>query len=81
MQFTDLSTGDINLTRYTELMINLGYASRYCEVTGSKTAPLVVEAESNYRDGDATSADGIAWVRDSLCFPVAQGSFEDNMGA
>jgi hypothetical protein len=48
---------------------------------GTETAPLVVEAESNYRDGDATSTDGIIWVNDNLCFPVAEGSFEDNMGA
>ena len=45
------------------------------------TAPLVVEAESAYRDLDATSADGIRFVRDNLCFNVAAGSFEDGMGA
>ncbi len=81
MQFTDLATGDLNMTRYAETMLRIGYAKRYCEVMGRESAPLVVEAESNYRDGDATSADGIAWVRDNLCFPVAQGSFEDAMGA
>ena len=81
MQFTDLATGDLNMTRYAEIMLRIGYASRYCDVMGTETAPLVVEAESNYRDGDATSADGIAWVRDNLCFPVAEGSFEDAMGA
>lgn len=81
MQFTDLGTGEINLTRYVETMIRIGYPQRYCQIMGSETAPLVVEAESNYRDGDATSAHGIAWVRDHLCFPVAQGSFEDAMGA
>jgi len=46
----------------------------------TKTAPLVVEAESAYRDLDAASANGIAFVRDSLCFPLAQGSFEEGMG-
>jgi len=40
-----------------------------------------VEAESAYRELDATSANGIAYVRDQLCFPVAEGSFEDGMGA
>ena len=40
-----------------------------------------VEAESNYRDGDATSADGIKYVQEHLCFPVQEGSFEDAMGA
>ena len=44
-------------------------------------AALVVEAESAYRDLDATSASGIGYVRDNLCFPVAGGSFEDGMGA
>jgi hypothetical protein len=48
---------------------------------GTKTAPLVVEAESAYRDLDATSANGIEYVRDHLCFPLAAGSFEDGMGA
>jgi hypothetical protein len=48
---------------------------------GTKTAPLVVEAESAYRDLDATSANGIRFVRDNLCFPVAAGSFEEGMGA
>ena len=81
MQFTDLGTGDLNLTRYAEIMMQIGYPQRYCKVMGRKTAPLVVEAESNFRDGDATSADGIAWVRDNLCFPVSEGSFEDAMGA
>ena len=81
MQFTDLPTGDLNLTRYAEMLIDVGYPHRYCEVTGKKTAPLVVEAESAYRDLDACSANGIAWVRDNLCFPIAGGSFEDGMGA
>jgi hypothetical protein len=47
----------------------------------TKTAPLIVEAESAYRDLDATSANGIEYVRDCLCFPMAAGSFEDGMGA
>lgn len=81
MQFTDLPSGDLNMTRYVELMMNIGYAKRYCEIMGRPTAPLVVEAESAYRDLDATSANGIAYVRDNLCFPAAAGSFEDGMGA
>ncbi len=81
MQFTDLGTGEINLTRYAETMLLTGYAQRYCELMGTDTAPLVVESESAYRELDACSADGIAWVRDNLCFPVASGSFEDGMGA
>jgi sugar phosphate isomerase/epimerase len=80
MQFVDIPTGDLNLTRYTELLIHAGYPQRYCQVMQTKTAPLVVEAESAYRDLDATSANGIQFVRDQLCFPVAAGSFEENMG-
>ena len=64
-----------------EMLINLGYPQRYCDVMGTKTAPLIVEAESAYRDLDATSANGIQYVRDNLCFPIAAGSFEDGMGA
>jgi sugar phosphate isomerase/epimerase len=81
MQFVDLPSGDINLVRYTELLVHIGYAERYRKITGAATAPLVVEAESAYRDLDACSANGIAHVRDHLCFPLAAGSFEDGMGA
>jgi sugar phosphate isomerase/epimerase len=81
MQFVTIPTGDLNLTRYVELLIHIGYPQRYCRVMKTKTAPLVVEAESAYRDLDATSANGIQFVRDELCFPLAAGSFEDGMGA
>jgi len=81
MQFTDLPSGDLNMARYAELLIHIGYPQRYCQVMGTKSAPLIVEAESAYRDLDATSANGIAYVRDNLCFPVAGGSFEEGMGA
>ena len=81
MQFVDIGSGDLNMTRYVELMMNVGYAQRYCKIMGTKTAPLVVEAESAYRDLDATSTDGIQYTRDHLCFPTAAGSFEDGMGA
>ena len=81
MQFTDLSSGDLSMARYTELLVHIGYPQRYCEVMRRKTAPLIVEAESAYRDLDATSADGIQYVRDTLCFPIAAGSFEEGMGA
>ncbi|MEI6569114.1 MAG: TIM barrel protein [Verrucomicrobiota bacterium] len=81
MQFVDIPTGDLNMTRYIELLIHSGYPKRYCEVMGRKTAPLIVEAESAYRDLEATSTNGIQYVRDNLCFPVAAGSFEDEMGA
>jgi sugar phosphate isomerase/epimerase len=81
MQFVDIPTGDLDMTRYVECLINIGYPQRYCQVMGTKTAPLIVEAESAYRDLDATSANGIAFVRDHLCFPLAAGSFEDGMGA
>lgn len=81
MQFVDLPSGDLNMNRYAELLIHTGYPQRYCQVMGTKTAPLVVEAESAYRDLDATSANGIQFVRDNLCFPIAAGSFEDGIGA
>ena len=81
MQFTDLSTGDLNLARYIEMLIYIGYPQRYCQVMKTRTAPLIVEAESAYRDLDATSANGIGYVRDNLCFPIAAGSFEEGMGA
>ena len=72
MQFVDIPSGDLNMTRYVEMLMHVGYPQRYCAVMGTKTAPLIVEAESAYRDLDATSANGIAFVRDRLCFPMAQ---------
>ena len=78
---TDLPTGDLNMVRYAEMLVNIGYPQRYCQTMGTKTAPLVVEAESAYRDLEATSANGIQYVRDNLCFPLAAGSFEEGMGA
>ena len=81
MQFVDLPSGDINMQRYAELLVQVGYPKRYCQVMGRPTAPLVVEAESAHKDLDYTSANGIAFVRDNLCWPAAAGSFEDGMGA
>ena len=81
MQFTDLPSGDLNMHRYVEMLLHVGYPQRYCQLMGTKDAPLVVEAESAHRDLDYTSANGIAFVRDHLCWPAAAGSFEDGMGA
>jgi sugar phosphate isomerase/epimerase len=81
MQFTDLPTGDLNMQRYVELLLHVGYRDRYCKLHGTASAPLVVEAESAHRDLDSTSANGVRFVRDHLCWPAAAGSFEDGMGA
>ena len=81
MQFTDLPTGDLNMSRYVELLLHVGYQDRYTKLMGTKTAPLVVEAESSHKDLDYCSANGVAYTRDHLCFPQAGGSFEDGMGA
>ena len=81
MQFVDIGSGDLNMTRYVEMLIHVGYPQRYCQIMKTKTAPLIVEAESAYRDLDATSANGIQFVRNNLCFPIAAGSFEEGMGA
>jgi len=81
MQFVDIPSGDLNMTRYIECLIHTGYPQRYCQVMKSKTAPLIAEAESAYRSLDATSTNGIQYVRDYLCFPLATGSFEDGIGA
>ena len=70
MQFVDIGSGELNLARYVELLVQAGYPRRYRAAMGTKTAPLVVEAESAYRDLDATSADGIAYTRDRLCLPL-----------
>jgi sugar phosphate isomerase/epimerase len=81
MEFTPLGQGDIDLVAYAELMINIGYAQHYCELNETETAPLVVEAEAAIQDLDFTSANGVKFVNEKCCFPVAEGSFEDGMGA
>jgi sugar phosphate isomerase/epimerase len=83
MQFVPLGDGDGGvgaMRAYAELLIQVGYQQRYCEVTGQKSAPLVVEAESAFWDLDTTSAHGIKFVNDHLTLPRAMGSFEDGMG-
>jgi sugar phosphate isomerase/epimerase len=81
MQFVDLPSGEINMHRYAELLMHIGYPARYMQVMGRKSAPLVVEAESAHKDLDWTSANGVAYVRDQLCWPGAAGSFEEGMGS
>lgn len=81
MQFTQLSTGDINLLRYAELMIEIGYVGRYCNLQGTDTAPLVVEAEGAFEELDSISAGGIEFVKKVCCFDIQKSSFEDSMGA
>jgi len=81
MQFTDLPSGDINMQRYAELLLHVGYAQRYCKINKCASAPLVVEAESAHKDLDFTSSNGVRFVQKHLCWPAAAGSFEDGMGA
>lgn len=81
MQFTDLATGDMNMMRFVELLVEIGYPELYCKLMGTSTAPLVTEAESAHRDLDATATNAIKYTRDNLVWPVAGGSFEEGMGA
>ncbi len=81
MQFTHLFQGGINLVRYTELMMEIGYPARWHALYGNVTAPLVVEAEGAFADLDQISEEGIDYVDSTCCFDVAEGSFEDGMGA
>jgi sugar phosphate isomerase/epimerase len=80
MQFVNLGSGVVNMHRYAELLVTIGYPQRHMKITGKKSAPLVVEAESAVRDLDTTSVDGIAYVNKNLTFPIAGGSFEKGMG-
>jgi|ETNmetMinimDraft_5_1059913.scaffolds.fasta_scaffold53570_2 hypothetical protein len=75
MQFYDIPTGDMNMMPFTELLIDIGYPENYCKIMGTDTAPLVTEAESAYRDLDATSRNAIQYTANHLIFPAAEGSF------
>jgi len=58
MQFVDIPSGDLNMVRYVELAGAQWLSAALLQVMGARTGPLVVEAESAYRDLDATSAKG-----------------------
>lgn len=81
MQFTLLGEGDINLVEFAKFLVTIGYPQRYCQIQGTETAPLVVEAEDAVVDLDTVSADGIKFVNENCCFKVAETSFEAGMGA
>jgi len=70
MQFVDIPSGDLNMIRYVSCSFTRLPAT-LLPGHGPQDRPLVVEAESAYRDLDATSANGIQFVRDNLCFPLA----------
>ena len=80
MHFTALGKGDLNLTEFVNVLFEAGYGQRYCKLVGSESAPLAAEAESAHQGLDETAAQGIAFVRDQLCFDVATVSFEKQMG-
>lgn len=81
MQFTELDKGDLDLVKFTQFLIENGYPQRYCNLMGTETAPLVVEAEDAFRNPDQVSIDSIEWVAKNCCFDAAQVSFEKEMGA
>lgn len=80
MQFTRLGEGQIDLLRYTQLMDDVGYVSRYCKAHNTTTAPAVGEAESAYYALDATSEHASNYIARNLCADFATSSFEDGMG-
>lgn len=82
MQFTMLGDGDIDLVAFVKLLVQVGYIERYREYqVGSTTVPLVGEAEDAFVDLDCTAKDAIRYINNMLCLTLAQGSFEDGLGA
>ncbi len=83
MHFELLGKGQIDLTRYVQMLVDAGLPERWNELHGTagETVPLCAEAESAYFALDAASKDGVRYVASHLCHDVAQGSFEDEMGA
>jgi hypothetical protein len=54
------------MTSYVELLIHIGHPRRYFAATKARTSPLIVEAESAYRDPDKAAAKGISYCRDPM---------------
>jgi sugar phosphate isomerase/epimerase len=80
MKFTELGGGQIDLVSYTELLLDQGYADRYCELHGCETAPLIGEAEGAYEDGDDVSSKAGRFIASTLCRNFTEVSFEEGMG-
>ena len=83
MQFTKLGEGELNLHRYVQLMIDVGYPQRFRELQGLEkdaTVPLVGEAESAYYDLDEVSEHATNFIAQNLCSAFATQSFEKDMG-
>src|SRR3989338_1519880 len=83
MQFTRLGEGELNLSRYVQLMIDIGYPKRYRiwnQLDDSKSVPLVGEAESAYYQLDAVSEHATQYIANHLCPAFATQSFEKEMG-
>ena len=82
MQFTDLPSGDLNMNRYVELLLMVGYPAA---LLPAPRAPRPPRSSSKPRAptgiSTRTSANGIGYVRDHLLITPAAGSFEDGMGA
>ena len=84
MQFTKLGEGELNLHRYVQLMVDIGYPQRYRELQAldaTATVPLVGEAESAYYELDAVSELATKFIAEQLCTAFATQSFEKDMGA
>ena len=73
--------GDSEAETSDGLQSPIGRSPAFVVDTPASTTAAFCAVESAYRDLDATSANGIAYVRDNLCFPIAAGSFEEGMGA
>lgn len=80
MKFCRLGKGQIDLPAYSQLMDDVGYSDRYCAAHGTKTAPLVGEAESAYYDLSLTSEAASRFIDKELCLQFASKSFEEGMG-
>ncbi len=84
MQFTRLGEGEVNLSRYAQLMVEINYPQRYRDIQGlaaNQTVPLVGEAESAHYELDEVSAHATEFIRDTLCVGYTTQSFEEGMKA
>ncbi len=72
--------GEVDMVGYGELLYQCGYPHRYCLANKTETAPAIVEAERHVASRFVTSKNGIVYVNQKICIPMAGLPFDRLIG-
>ena len=75
--------GAVDMVGFVRNLVATKMPERYRSInkTGAPTVPLVAEAESAVFHGALVSIEAVEFIRDILCMPLNDGSFERGLGA